>query len=171
MSEVKGMMTDMNMRKPKRKKQKKCTQRRRNAKARQGSFFAEPLRLSVFAWFFYVSGCGSSEIKPVDIYPEDMCSHCRMAISDQRFAAEIISVPGEVFKFDDLGCMERYQEKMSNLKTAAKFVKDYEQKIWIPVERSTIVRTSIKTPMSSGLVALADSSQAQEYLRRFPAGE
>jgi copper chaperone NosL len=159
------------MRKSKPKKEKKFPQRRRDAKAKQSFFFAKSLRLSAFAWFFFLFDCGSSEIRPVDIYPEDMCSHCRMAISDQRFAAEIITVPGEVFKFDDLGCMERYQEKMSNLKTAAKFVKDYEQKIWLPVERSTIVRTSIKTPMSSGLVALADSSQAQEYLRRFPAGE
>jgi copper chaperone NosL len=118
-----------------------------------------------------LTGCDPSEIKPVAIYPEDMCSHCRMAISDQRFAAEIITVSGEVFKFDDLGCMERYQEKMNDLKIAARYVKDYEQKIWIAFERSRIIRTSIKTPMSSGQVAFADSSQAQEYLRKFPAME
>jgi copper chaperone NosL len=116
-------------------------------------------------------GCGSSDIKPVDIYAEDMCSHCRMAISDQRFASEIITVAGEVFKFDDIGCMERFKEKSSDLKIVATFVKDYETKNWITHERSTIVQTSIKTPMSSGKVALADSARAKKFLDKFPANE
>jgi copper chaperone NosL len=128
-----------------------------------------------FLFFFFIClsffACGSSEIKPVDIYPEDMCSHCRMAISDQRFAAEIITADGEVFKFDDLGCVERFKEKSADLKIAATFVKDYETKNWLPYERSTIVQTSIKTPMGSGKVALADSSRAQEILEQFPVNE
>jgi copper chaperone NosL len=120
--------------------------------------------------FFASLGCGS-EIKPVDIYPEDMCSYCRMAISDQRFAAQIITGSDEVFKFDDLGCMERFKEKSSDLKIAATFVKDYETKNWILYERSMIVSTSLKTPMSSGKVALADSVRAKEFLEKFPANE
>jgi copper chaperone NosL len=128
------------------------------------AFFAA-LLLSV------VIGCDSSEIKPVDIYPEDMCSHCRMTISDQRFASEIITVAGEVFKFDDLGCMERFKDKSSDLKIAATFVKDYETKNWISHERSTIVQTSLKTPMSSGKVALADSVRAKEFLEKFSVNE
>ena len=134
-------------------------------------FFAKTFRLSSFAYVisFFLLGCSKSEIKPVDIYPEDLCSHCRMAISDQRFAAEIITVADEVFKFDDFGCMERFKEKSSNLKIAATFVKDYEMKNWIPCEHSTIVQTSIKTPMGSGKVALADSVKANDYLRKFPA--
>jgi copper chaperone NosL len=118
--------------------------------------------------FFVLGGCGSSEIKPVDIYPEDTCSNCRMAISDQRFAAEIITASEEVFKFDDLGCMESFKAKSHDLKIAAAFVRDYETKNWIFYERSTIVQTSLKTPMSSGKVALADSSRANEVLKNFP---
>ena len=113
-------------------------------------------------------GCGSSEIKPVDIYPEDMCSHCRMAISDQTFASEIIAANGEVFKFDDLGCLERFKEKFTDLKIVATFVKDFETKNWLAYEHSTIVQTSIRTPMGSGKVALADSVRAREFLEKFP---
>ena len=116
-------------------------------------------------------GCSTSEIKPVDIYPEDMCSQCRMAISDQSFAAEIITEAEEVYKFDDIGCMEKFKEKSGELKVAALFVKDYETKKWIPFARSTIVQTSIKTPMSSGKVAFADSAKAKEFLEKFPANE
>jgi len=155
--------------------EKNCTQRRRDAKNTQRLhpswfFFAEPLRLFAFAcvFVFYLLACDSSEIKPVDIYPEDMCSHCRMAISDQSFASEIFTDTDEVYKFDDLGCLEKFKEKSTGLKIAATFVKDYETKKWLPYERSTIVQTSIKTPMGSGKVALADSGRAKEILEQFP---
>jgi copper chaperone NosL len=131
------------------------------------------IRWEIFFLFFFFIGlsffaCGSSELKPVDIYPEDMCSHCRMAISDQAFASEIITEAGEVFKFDDLGCLERFKERSTELKIAATFVKDYETKIWLPYEHSAIVQTSIRTPMGSGKVALADSIKAYEYQKKFP---
>jgi copper chaperone NosL len=154
-------------------KEKHSTQRRRDAKNTQrpsllSFFFARPLRLCAFACVSYLFGCGSSGIKPADIYPEDMCSHCRMAISDQAFASEIITADGEVFKFDDLGCLERFKQNSTDLKLAATFVKDYETKNWLPYEHSVIVQTSIRTPMGSGKVALADSIKANEYLTKFP---
>lgn len=118
--------------------------------------------------FLYFLGCGSAEIKPVEIYSEDMCSQCRMAISEHVFASEMIMADGEVFKFDDLSCLEKFREKSAGRKIAATFVKEYETKKWLPYERSTIVRTGIRTPMGSGKVAFADSSQAREYVKKFP---
>lgn len=118
-----------------------------------------------------LNGCGPSEIKPVDIYPEDMCSQCRMAISEPVFASEIITTDGDVFKFDDLGCLEKFQEKSGELKIAATFVKDYETKNWLLYEHSTIVQTSLQTPMGSGKVAFADPAQAREYREKFPTRE
>jgi copper chaperone NosL len=124
------------------------------------------IRWKIFLLFLSLLGCGPSEIKPIDIYPEDMCSQCRMAISQQAFAAEIITKAEEVFKFDDLGCLERFKEKSSALEIAAVFVKDYQTKAWLPFERSVIVQTSLQTPMGSGKIALTDSQQAGEFLRQ-----
>lgn len=78
---------------------------------------------------------------------------------------------GEVFKFDDLGCLEKFKEKSPEPPIAAIFVKDYETKKWLPYERSTIVQTSVRTPMGSGKVAFADSAQAKVYLKKFPVME
>jgi copper chaperone NosL len=116
-------------------------------------------------------GCSSPEIKPVDIYAEDMCSQCRMAISDHRFASEIITNDREAFKFDDIGCMENFRERHPEVIPAAVFVKDYESRAWISIERSTIVTTDLDTPMGSGKVAFADSSRAREFAERHPAGK
>ncbi len=113
-------------------------------------------------------GCGASKIEPVDIFPEDNCAQCRMAISEVRFASEIIDMHGEVYKFDDLGCMLTFRNKRSDLKINATFLKDYETKEWVPYERAVIVETSIETPMGSGKVAFADAKRAKAIREKFP---
>lgn len=115
--------------------------------------------------------CGPSEIEPVDIYPEDMCSQCRMAISQQAFAAEIITKAEEVFKFDELGCLEKFRERSAEFEIAAVFVKDYQTKAWLRFERSVIMQTSLQTPMGSGKIAFADSTRAREFLKKLSMRE
>jgi copper chaperone NosL len=113
--------------------------------------------------------CGSKEIKPVDMYPDDRCAHCRMAVSDPRFASEIISDEGKVFKFDDIACLEEFfKMKPPTLTVAAVFYHDYATKEWVPAARATVVETGIATPMSSGKAAFADSSAAQQFLQEHP---
>lgn len=113
----------------------------------------------------FVGSCGSPEIHPVDFYPEDMCSHCRMAISDPRVASEIIDDSREVFKFDDIGCLLAFSAKHSDMKVAAVFVKDFNTNEWIRKEQAVIIDTDIATPMGSGKVAFRDSAAAREFLR------
>jgi copper chaperone NosL len=125
---------------------------------------------SVIALFTILAGCGRSEVKPVDIYPEDICSFCRMAFSDPAFASEIITVSGEALKFDDIGCMEKYTKMTKENTIAAIFVKDFETKKWIPIEKSTIVTTDLATPMGSGKIAFNDSTKAKAYLQEHRGG-
>ena len=116
-------------------------------------------------------GCASREIKPVDLFPEDQCTQCRMAVSNDAFASEIITEEGEVFKFDDLGCLEQFVKSRDGLVTATIFVKDYDSRTWLTKEQSFIVRTSLKTPMGSGKVALADSVKAWQVVQQYPPSE
>ncbi len=115
-----------------------------------------------------MSGCGTTEIRPVDIFPEDNCAQCRMAVSDERFASEIIDEQGEVMKFDDFGCLLRYRTKHADLKIAAIFLKDFDTKNWTPYEHASIVETSIETPMGSGKVAFADAEKAKSFQKQNP---
>lgn len=123
---------------------------------------------SLFAAFL-AAGCGASKIEPVEIYPEDNCAQCRMAISEHQFASEIIDRDGEVYKFDDLACMLKFRSKHSDLKVNVIFLKDYETREWIPYESATIVETSIETPMGSGKVAFANAERAKAVQRRYPS--
>jgi len=112
-----------------------------------------------------LSGCGKGEIKPVDLYTEDMCGLCRMAISDHRCGAEIITLSGEVLKFDDISCMEEYRTTKTMVEVAAVFVKNYENRAWLPLDGAVIAETDIATPMGSGKIAFADSARARAFLK------
>ena len=128
------------------------------------------LRWAIWFWLTsLMSGCGTTEIRPVDIFPEDNCAQCRMAVSDERFASEIISDDGGAFKFDDLGCMLKFRTKRNDVKIAGIFLKDYETKEWIPYERAALIETDVETPMGSGKVAFADSMKAQEFQKKHPS--
>jgi copper chaperone NosL len=116
----------------------------------------------------WLIGCTSGDLRPVELYPEDACAMCRMAVSDPAFASEIITEEGEALKFDDLRCMENYRREHATMKVKAIFVKDYETKSWIPYEKSVIVRTGIDTPMGSGKVAASSAEEAKRLTETYP---
>ncbi len=64
------------------------------------------LALFAIAVLFLIVSC-SREPQPIQ-YGKDACAHCRMTIMDKRFAAEIVTPKGKVFKFDAAECMAAY---------------------------------------------------------------
>lgn len=116
-------------------------------------------------------GCGESEPRPVDLFPEDECAHCRMSVSDPKFASEIISQKGEIFKFDDLLCLEKFRKKRTDVTIEAMFVKDFETMQWLRYEKSIIIQTGIETPMGSGKVAVSTNERADAVKNTFPVNK
>lgn len=126
----------------------------------------------IFLGFVVVMlGCGASEQSPVDLYPEDMCASCRMAISNPAFAAELITADGEVNKFDDIGCLDRFRTQHPAEMPVTVFYVDYESGSWLPESRALVLKTGLKSPMGSGKIAVADSSTATRILQEHPIGE
>jgi copper chaperone NosL len=119
--------------------------------------------------FLFLAACGSGTVKPVDIEANDMCSFCKMAISEKQFAAEIIDQDDNALKFDDIGCMLRYRQAQGDkLKPAAVFVADVETRQWVSADKAFYVRsTTMKTPMASGIVAYSSSAKAGPSAVRF----
>ena len=109
-----------------------------------------------------LAACSSGEIAPVPIEAGDMCSNCRMAISERQFASEIIEQSEKVHKFDDIGCLLKFKEKMGDtLDPAAIFVTGVSSREWVRAEKAFFVRSAnFKTPMGSGIVAYSNASEA-----------
>lgn len=41
------------------------------------------------------------------VYGAEVCGHCKMQISDEHFAAQLVTSDGEAISFDDPGCLMR----------------------------------------------------------------
>lgn len=114
--------------------------------------------------------CGQSDL-PVDIYPEeDICETCRMLITDQRFAAEIIPKKGKSLKFDDPICMVRYFDLSRKLDLGfttddvlAYYVKDYYTKEWVRAEEAFFVKANIVTVMGYGVVCFKEREVTESF--------
>jgi copper chaperone NosL len=114
-----------------------------------------------------VLACGRSEVKPVDLYPEDLCAHCKMAISVKAFAGEVVKEDGEVLKFDDLGCLRAAMGQAQVARGAHLFVRVMEKEGWVKAAEATIVKAVIiQTPMGSGLIAFAERREAENFVKQ-----
>lgn len=126
-----------------------------------------PLILLLTTVVLLGGACASSAVEPVEFYPEDMCSRCRMAISDRRFAGEIISDAENVRKFDDLGCMFGELREGGDARVTG-FVVDFENRGWVNMKEAYYVRSEqVKSPMGSGLLAFRDQKAAESAQSKY----
>lgn len=124
-------------------------------------------RSSVVFMLALLVGCQTSKMEPVALVPEDMCSYCRMAISEKRYAAELLDSEGTAFKFDDIGCMDNFVNKR-DVKAMVYFVMDFDERIWVRAEDAYYVRSSeITTPMNGGIVAFQTEARAQRAAEKY----
>ena len=88
-----------------------------------------------------------------------------MAISQSRYAAELVDREGNVWKFDDIGCMLRYtRDHHFEPQSQTYFVMDYQSQHWLDAARAIYVRSEeISSPMSGGIVAFENEAEAVEF--------
>ena len=88
-----------------------------------------------------------------------------MAISQSRYAAQVVDRDGVALKFDDIGCMRRYLREHQPAQ-ARIYVMDYVNQQWLAAEAAVYVRSkTIESPMASGLAAFRDQPAASRFLR------
>lgn len=103
---------------------------------------------------------------PGDIhYDTDACDHCRMTISDPKFAAQLVTRTGKIYRFDDPWCLASF--------VAAGRVPDRDvHSIWLndhahPESRVMsgdalfVVSDSIRAPMNGGAAAFGTRDEAE----------
>jgi copper chaperone NosL len=95
---------------------------------------------------------------PLDTRTE-ACAHCRMAVSDARFAAQLVAPREEPRFFDDVGCLRDDLRERRAPSGAVAYVADHRTKAWVRASAATYARVpGLSTPMGSHLVAHADAA-------------
>jgi copper chaperone NosL len=99
-----------------------------------------------------LTACQSKPRGPVPIDRDDACALCRMAISERRYAAELIDRDGNIYKFDDIACMLRFAYARGFQPSSASFyVTNYANgKDWVHARHAHFMRlrTSVSSPMA-----------------------
>ena len=88
-----------------------------------------------------------------------------MAVSNGRFAAQIVAPGEEPIFFDDLGCLREYlaADGRRISEGAVVFVADHRTAEWVDARRAVFTRRpDLATPMASGLMAHRDTSSLRE---------
>lgn len=90
----------------------------------------------------------------------EACGWCRMAISEVRFAGQLVAPSEEPKFFDDLGCLGHYVRGSKSLpRGAVVYVADHRTRAWVRADAAAFTAVpSLATPMSSHLIAHADAA-------------
>ena len=106
-----------------------------------------------------LTACSAAGPAPLDTKSES-CAWCRMAVSDPRFAAQLVAPSEEPRFFDDIGCLASYLGSKRELpKGARAYVADHRHQVWIDATTAVYARVeSLETPMGSHLVAHTDAA-------------
>jgi len=90
----------------------------------------------------------------------EACAFCRMAVSDARFAGQLVAPGEEPTFFDDAGCLGNYVREASALpKDAIAYVADHRTKAWVRASAAVFTKvTALQTPMGSHVIAHTDQA-------------
>ena len=124
--------------------------------------------LNVLLIGLLVTGFLSCNTKPEPFkFGTDICYTCKMGIIDARFASELVTKKGKVYKFDDIGCMVRLMKSGSIPETEWKhlLVCNYEKENdLLDVNKCNFVAGSdVKSPMNFNVAAFSTKEAATTF--------
>ena len=100
------------------------------------------------------------------VYGSDQCAHCHMTVVDRRFAAELVLPTGKVIVFDDIGCLRDYLASATEREQrGTAWVHDLTGgEGFVRADSMILIRTTLHTPMGSGLVATQSARSADSLV-------
>ncbi len=104
-------------------------------------------------------------------YGSDECAHCKMMITDEQFASQIVTDKGKALKFDAIECMAVYQrENADELQGAIRYVSDYNQPgNWLKAKEAQFVKSEVvNSPMGESLLAFPSQEEAKKHITERP---
>lgn len=121
------------------------------------------LRSSLLVTLALGAGCAAGG--PIALrWGEEGCRHCHMTLEDKRYGAEVVTVTGKVYAFDDAGCAALFLAEggVAAPEVGEVWVVDATRPATlVPALQARFIRSAeISTPMGSGILATADQAQA-----------
>jgi copper chaperone NosL len=109
-----------------------------------------------------VVGCSRGEAAVDPVWGKEPCAHCRMLVSDKRYAAQVVDAEGERRFFDDAGCMVLWMD--THAPPLHAWARDAVSGAWLEARAATYVQGA-RTPMDFGFEARAGEGIGFEGVR------
>lgn len=110
-----------------------------------------------------LSSCGPQGPEQVKVN-KDNCDNCKMTISDPRFAAELITKKGRLYKFDDLICLRAWVDEHNDPNTRAYVANFNKPDEYLELENALYVNSSaVNSPMGGNTAAFSTKAEATMY--------
>lgn len=121
--------------------------------------------IAAYAGLLLVAACKPA-FEPID-YGKDACANCKMTIVDARFASELLTGKGRVYKFDDLRCLKEYidalPEKDEKAKVYVANFGDADGEMIDARQAMYLEHEFFSSPMNGNTAAFAVAEDAQHY--------
>ena len=116
-------------------------------------------RLLLPVLLFACAADGPPPPAPLDTASES-CRHCRMMVSDARFAAQLTAPREEPLFFDDAGCLRDFLAAHPDERARfTAYVADHRTRAWVLADQAVYTRVEgLATPMDSHLIAHVDEA-------------
>lgn len=111
----------------------------------------------------------SSQQEPID-YGNDICDFCKMNITDNKYAAEIVTSKGKVYKFDSIECL--FQFKNLEIKNAdeihSEMVNDFSNPgELIDLRKAFFLKSDVfRSPMGMNVLSVASEEKLNEIKKK-----
>ena len=111
----------------------------------------------------FLAACSETGPQEINV-GKDQCDNCKMTISEPKYATQLITEKGRLYKFDDISCLNDYE--VSNTETTAnakKYVADFPTGKFIESSTATFIKGGdIKSPMGGNTQAYQDKAAAEK---------
>ncbi|MGK5094702.1 nitrous oxide reductase accessory protein NosL [Deltaproteobacteria bacterium TL4] len=84
------------------------------------------------------------------VWDRDPCQHCGMVISDQRYAAQVVSPDGAIHLFDDIGCALNWLKEQPWKEQARIWANEVSTHQWQEAKEAAWSFDNPNTPMGYG---------------------
>ncbi|MDQ3266649.1 MAG: hypothetical protein M3Y59_23865 [Myxococcota bacterium] len=99
------------------------------------------------------------------VWDKTSCAHCRMAVSERGFAAQLQLKDGRVLDFDDPGCLFRLLAPVREDQLHALWFHHLREDRWLPGQEVGFVKVT-PTPMGYGWGAVDPASDGAVTLQQ-----
>lgn len=120
-------------------------------------------KISAIIGIFLLTSC-SVNPKPIQ-YGVDNCEFCEMTIVDDKFASELVTNKGKVYKFDAIECMIRQMQTNPSQKYKFILIADFNEpgKLIDAKQGFYLISENLPSPMGENLSGFSSKDTIDEH--------